>query len=116
MSFKGGYKIIDFSGCEFTKDESQTTETSVVYTSAKAGIYDEFESTYGKMLVISGLVLEGVAADENITNRKYTSNGAISLYVTFPTTAAFAPAGKIVMGTNMDIEANDKITIKVTLV
>ena len=116
MSFKGGYKIIDFSGCKFTKDESQTTETSVVYTSAKAGIYDEFESTYGKMLVISGLVLEGVAADETITNRQYTSNGAVSLYITFPRTAVFTPVGKIVRGTNMSIEANDKITITVTTV
>lgn len=114
MSFKGGYKIIDFSGCEFTKDESQTTETAVIYTSTKAGIYDEFESTYGKMLMISGLVLEGVAADENITNRQYTSDGAVSLYVTFPRTAAFTPVGKIVMGTNMRVDANDKITITVT--
>ena len=115
MSFKGGYKIIDFSGCEFTKDESQTTETSVVYTSTKSGIYDEFGSTYGKMLVISGLVLEGVAADENLTNRQYTSNGNVSLFVTFPRTAAFTPKGKILLGTNMTIEANDKISIIATI-
>lgn len=115
MSFKGGYKIIDFSGCEFTKDESQTTETEVVYTSTKAGIYDEIESSYGKRLAISGLVLKGEAADEIPTNRQYTSNGDISLYVTFPKTAGFTPVGKIFFSASMLIKANNKISITVML-
>lgn len=114
MSFKGGYKIIDFSGCVFTKDGSQSNETTNVYTSSKAGIYDEIESSYGKQLMIAGLVLDGTAADENATNRTYKSNGVVSLFVHFPTTAAITPAGKIFMGSNAEISANDKISVIIT--
>ena len=114
MSFKGGYKIIDFSGCKFTKDSAQSNETTNVYTSSKAGIYDEIKSSYGKQLLISGLVLEGIAADENATNRTYKSNGDVSLFVHFPRTAAFTPTGKIFMGSNAEISANDKISVIIT--
>lgn len=111
MSFKGGYKIIDFSGCVFTKDDAQSNATTNVYTSSKAGIYDEIESSYGKQLMIAGLVLDGTAADENVANRTYASNGDVSLYVHFPTTAAITPEGKVFMGSNAKISANDKISI-----
>lgn len=114
MSFKGGYKIIDFSGCVFTKDDAQSDAKTNVYTSSKAGIYDEIESSYGKQLMVAGLVLEGIAADENATNRTYTSNGDVSLFVHFPRTAAITPTGKIFMGSNAKISANDKISVIIT--
>ena len=53
MSLKGGYKIIDLKGVDVTKS-----------TLMIKGIYESIESNYGKPLLISGIVIDGVEKDD----------------------------------------------------
>lgn len=53
MSLKGGYKIIDLKGIDVTQS-----------TMMIEGIYESIESNYGKPLLISGIVIEGVEKDD----------------------------------------------------
>lgn len=49
MSRKGGYKIIDLHG-----EEIKTTVVEF------PGIYEEIEGNYGKLLILSGIHIDGV--------------------------------------------------------
>lgn len=53
MSLKGGYKIIDLKGIDVTQS-----------TMMIEGIYESIESNYGKPLLISGIVIDGVEKDD----------------------------------------------------
>lgn len=53
MSLKGGYKIIDLKGVDVTKN-----------TMMIEGIYESIESNYGKPLLISGIIIDGVEKDD----------------------------------------------------
>lgn len=49
MSRKGGYKIIDFKNIEIKETATEFPE-----------IYEEIEGNYGKLLILSGIHIDGV--------------------------------------------------------
>lgn len=53
MSLKGGYKIIDLKGFDVTSAAMMIE-----------GIYESIESNYGKPLLISGIVIDGIEKDD----------------------------------------------------
>ena len=53
MSRKGGYKIIDLKGYDFTNADMVID-----------GIYDTIESNYGKPLLFTGIVIDGIEKDD----------------------------------------------------
>lgn len=53
MSLKGGYKIIDLKGIDVTQSAMMVE-----------GVYESIESNYGKPLLISGIVIDGVEKDD----------------------------------------------------
>lgn len=60
----GGYKIIDFKRSKLTSSASGSSPPSVKI----GGVYDSIESNYGKMAVISGLVIDDFAFNEFTAN------------------------------------------------
>lgn len=69
----GGYKLVDFKGNNLT-----TTNTDGITID---GIYDSIENSYGKMLVASGIVLEGVEKNNvGITAISGDNSYTISMY------------------------------------
>lgn len=51
MSMNGGYKIVDFQDVDITTADGATL----------AGIYEEFEGSSRKAILISGVTIDGVA-------------------------------------------------------
>lgn len=60
----GGCKIIDFKRSDLTSAVSGSSPASVKIE----GVYDSIESNYGKMTVISGLVIDNFAFNEFAAN------------------------------------------------
>lgn len=56
MSLKGGYKIIDLKNNDLTS--SNTID----------GVYDAIEGNYGKPILLSGIVIDGVEKDDIFVN------------------------------------------------
>lgn len=69
MSRKGGYKIIDLKGLDFS--------SSMVID----GIYESIEDNYGKPLLFSGIVIGGVEKDDVFANAVVNGDGYdVTLY------------------------------------
>lgn len=72
MSRKGGYKIIDLKGLDFSED-------MVI-----KGIHESIEDNYGKPLLFSGIVIDGVEKDDVFANAVVNGDGYdIKLYGNF---------------------------------
>ena len=63
MSRKGGYKIIDLKGLDFSED-------MVI-----KGIHESIEDNYGKPLLFSGIVIDGVEKDDVFANAVVNGDG-----------------------------------------
>lgn len=117
MSIKGGYKYIDFTGCTFVKDGVTSTETANVYKSTKVGIYDSLEATYGKVLRLGGLVLEGQDIDEQEVFRTIGAGGNILFTFKIQSSTlktALTPSGKTFVSAAISVSSDDAITITIT--
>lgn len=69
MSRKGGYKIIDLKGLDFS--------SSMVID----GIHESIEDNYGKPLLFSGIVIDGVEKDDVFANVVVNGDGYdVTLY------------------------------------
>lgn len=69
MSRKGGYKIIDLKGLDFS--------SNMVID----GIHESIEDNYGKPLLFSGIVIDGVEKDDVFTKVVVNGNGYdVTLY------------------------------------
>lgn len=69
MSRKGGYKIIDLKGLDFS--------SNMVID----GIHESIEDNYGKPLLFSGIVIDGVEKDDVFTNAVVNGDGYdVTLY------------------------------------
>lgn len=69
MSRKGGYKIIDLKGLDFS--------SNMVID----GIHESIEDNYGKPLLFSGIVIDGVEKDDVFVNAVVNGDGYdIKLY------------------------------------
>lgn len=69
MSRKGGYKIIDLKGLDFSED-------MVI-----GGIHESIEDNYGKPLLFSGIVIDGVEKDDVFANAVVNGDGYdVTLY------------------------------------
>lgn len=117
MSIKGGYKYVDFTGCAFAKSSASSTETANVYTSNKSGIYDSLEATYGKVLRLGGLVLEGQDIDEQEVFRTIGAGGNILFTFNIQSAAlktTLTPSGKTFVSAEISVSSDDAITITIT--
>lgn len=69
MSRKGGYKIIDLKGLDFS--------SNIVID----GIHEDIEDNYGKPLLFSGIVIDGVEKDDVFANVVVNGDGYdVTLY------------------------------------
>lgn len=69
MSRKGGYKIIDLKGLDFS--------SNMVID----GIHESIEDNYGKPLLFSGIVIDGVEKDDVFANAVVNGDGYdVTLY------------------------------------
>ena len=117
MSIKGGYKYVDFTGCTFAKSSASSTETANVYTSKKSGIYDSLEATYGKVLRLGGLILEGQDIDEQEVFRTIGAGGNILFTFNIQSAAlktTLTPSSKTFVSAEISVSSDDTITITIT--
>ena len=117
LSIKGGYKYVDFTGCTFAKSGESSTATANVYTSNKSGIYDSLEATYGKVLRLGGLVLEGQDIDEQEVFRTIGAGGNILFTFKIQSSTlktALTPSGKTFVSAEISVSSDDAITITIT--
>lgn len=117
LSIKGGYKYVDFTGCTFAKSSASSTETANVYTSKKSGIYDSLEATYGKVLRLGGLVLEGQDIDEQEVFRTIGAGGNILFTFNIQSSTlktALTPSSKTFVSAEISVSSDDAITITIT--
>lgn len=69
MSRKGGYKIIDLKGLDFSSNK------------VIDGIYESIKDNYGKPLLFSGIVIDGVKKDDVFANVVVNGEGYdVTLY------------------------------------
>ena len=69
MSRKGGYKIIDLKGLDFSSNK------------VIDGIYESIEDNYGKPLLFSGIVIGGIEKDDVFANVVVNGDGYdVTLY------------------------------------
>lgn len=61
---RGGYHIVDF------KDQNITTESGATIV----GIYEEFEGSYRKAILISGVTIDGVEQRDTFVNPTNSEN------------------------------------------
>lgn len=91
---KGGYKIIDF------KSQNLTTTATVI-----DGIYNAIENSYGKTLLLSNLVLDGVEKNDvfavvnNVSGNYTVSAYGVTITITSENSVTTSGAAAIALKT-----------------
>lgn len=86
---KGGYKIVDFKDVNITQDDGAVI----------TGIYDSFENNHRKVIMISGITLDGVPKEDCFVDCEISESNY--------TFSAF--------GYTFTITAENKVTFKLNL-